>query len=232
MVVGISQVPTSVGDVFSLSSVGAVQETFLAMDLAGALAYGIFSVIFTFTVVELFDNTATLLGLSRRAKLVDENGEIPNLNRALVSDSIGVMGSAALGSTALNAYVENASGIAEGGRTGLKALVVAAGFALALVFAPLVNVIPAAATAPILILVGALMLTEIKNLSLDDYTDVIPAFLTIIMMPLTFSIAEGLAFGFISYALLKLLSGRWREIHWMVYVISGAFAVNFWMLTH
>lgn len=232
MVVGISQVPTSFGGVFSLSSVGAIQETFLAMDLAGAFAYGIFSIIFTFTIVELFDNTATLLGLSRRAGLIDEKGEIPNLNRALVSDSVGVMGSAALGSTALNAYIENASGIAEGGRTGLKALVVAAGFALALVFSPLVNVIPAAATAPILILVGALMLSEIRNLSFDDYTDVIPAFLTIVLMPLTFSIAEGLAFGFISYALLKLLSGRWRETHWMTYVISGAFIVNFWLLTH
>ncbi len=232
MVVGISNVPTSFGDVFSLSSIGAIRETFLAMDLAGAFAYGIFSIIFTFTVVELFDNTATLLGLSRRAGLEDENGKIPNLNRALTSDSIGVMGSAMLGSTALNAYIENASGIAEGGRTGLKALVVAAGFALALFFAPLVNVIPAVATAPILILVGALMLSEIRNLSFDDYTDVIPAFLTIIMMPLTFSIAEGLAFGFISYVLLKALSGKWRETHWMTYVISGAFIINFWMLTH
>jgi AGZA family xanthine/uracil permease-like MFS transporter len=232
MFFGLSQVPASFGDVVSLSSIGAIQETFLAMDIPAAIAYGVFSIIFTFTVVELFDNTATLLGLARRAKLMDENGKIPNLNRALTSDAIGVMASATMGSTALNAYIENASGIEQGGRTGLKALVVAALFALALFFAPLVNVIPAVATAPILILVGAIMLSEIRNLSFDDYTDVIPAFLTIVMMPLTFSIAEGLAFGFISYTLLKLFTGKWRDLHWMIYVISGAFVVNFWMLTH
>lgn len=232
MFFGLSQVPASFGEVVSLSSIGAIQETFLAMDIPAAIAYGVFSIIFTFTVVELFDNTATLLGLARRAKLTDENGKIPNLNRALTSDAIGVMASASMGSTALNAYIENASGIEQGGRTGLKALVVAALFALALFFAPLVNVIPAVATAPILILVGAIMLSEIRNLSFDDYTDVIPAFLTIVMMPLTFSIAEGLAFGFISYVLLKGLTGKWREMHWMIYVISGAFVVNFWMLTH
>ncbi|MBA2693665.1 MAG: NCS2 family permease [Rubrobacter sp.] len=232
MFFGLSQVPASFGDVVSLSSIGAIQETFLAMDIPAAIAYGVFSIIFTFTVVELFDNTATLLGLARRAKLMDENGKIPNLNRALTSDAIGVMASATMGSTALNAYIENASGIEQGGRTGLKALVVAALFALALFFAPLVNVIPAVATAPILILVGAIMLSEIRNLSFDDYTDVIPAFLTIVMMPLTFSIAEGLAFGFISYTLLKLFTGKWRDLHWMIYVISGAFVINFWMLTH
>jgi AGZA family xanthine/uracil permease-like MFS transporter len=232
MAFGLSRVPGSLGEVVSLSSLGAIQETFLAMDIPGAIAYGVFSIIFTFTVVELFDNTATLLGLSRRAKLVDANGKIPNLNRALTSDALGVMASASMGSTALNAYIENASGIEQGGRTGLKALVVAALFTLALLFAPLVNVIPAVATAPILILVGAIMLSEIRNLGFDDYTDVIPAFLTIVMMPLTFSIAEGLAFGFISYVLLKVLTGRWRGLHWMIYVISGAFAINFWMLTH
>ena len=131
----------------------------------------------------------------------------------------------------MNAYIENATGIEEGGRTGIQPLVVAFFFLLALLFAPFIGLIPAVATAPILVLVGALMLTEIRNISFDDYTDVIPAFLTMFMMPLTFSIAEGLAFGFISYTLLKLLTGRVKEIHWITYLISAAFIINFWMLS-
>ena len=132
----------------------------------------------------------------------------------------------------MNAYVENATGIEQGGRTGIQALVVAAGFLLALLFAPFVGLIPAEATAPVLVLVGALMLSEIQHVSFDDYTDVIPAFLTVFMMPVTFSIAEGLAFGFVSYVLLKVITGRFREVHWITYFISAAFIVNFWMLGH
>ncbi len=232
MFFGLSKPPTSIGDVFSLSSIGAISQTFLAMDVGAAVAYGIFSIIFSFTVVELFDNMATLIGLSRRAGLMDEKGKIHNLNRALSADAVGTMGSAALGSTAMNAYIENATGISEGGRTGLKALFVAGFFTLCLVLSPLITLIPAVATAPILILVGAIMLSEIRHISFDDYTDTIPAFLTIIMMPLTFSIAEGLAFGFVSYTLLKLLTGRVKEIHWMTYFISAAFILNFYMLSH
>jgi adenine/guanine/hypoxanthine permease len=221
MAVGISPVPTGAGDVVSMSVPG-FSETFWQMDVVAALKYGIFSIIFSFTIVELFDNLATLVGLSKKAGLMDHKGNIPRLDRALQADALGTMASAAFGSTALNAYIENATGIAEGGRTGLSALVVAGLFLLCLFFAPLVTLIPTVATAPILILIGALMLSEIQNISFDDFTEVIPAFLTIILMPLTFSIAEGLAFGFISYTLLKLLTGRTREIHWILYFVSAA----------
>jgi AGZA family xanthine/uracil permease-like MFS transporter len=197
------------------------------MDLKGAFAYGILSILFSFTIVELFDNLATLIGLSNKAGLADENGEIENLDRALQADAIGTMASAAMGGTVMNAYVENATGISEGGRTGLTALTTGILFFLSLLFTPLIAFVPSVATAPILILVGALMLSEIKSISFDDFTDVIPAFLTIILMPLTFSIAQGLAFGFISYTVLKLAVGKHKDVHWMMYVISLAFIINF-----
>ncbi|WP_370222487.1 NCS2 family permease [Cytobacillus sp.] len=231
MIVGFIAYPKGVSDIVSLS-LPSMSETFLAMDIMGAIKYGIISVIFSFTIVELFDNLATLIGLSRKAGLTDKNGKIENLDRALQADAVGTMASAAFGSTALNAYVENATGISEGGRTGLTALTVAVLFFLSLIFAPLIYFIPSVATAPILILVGALMLSEIKHISFDDFTDVIPVFLTIVLMPLTFSIAQGLAFGFISYTLLKLLTGKHHQIHWIMYFVSAAFIINFIMGGH
>lgn len=228
MITGFISFPKSIGDIVSLN-LPSMSETFLAMDIMGAIGYGILSVIFSFTIVELFDNLATLIGLTRKAGLTDENGKIENLDRALQADAIGTMASAAFGSTALNAYVENATGISEGGRTGLTALTVGILFFGALIFAPLIVFIPSVATAPILILVGALMISEIKHISFEDFTDVIPVFLTIVLMPLTFSIAQGLAFGFISFTLLKLLTGKSSQIHWIMYVVSAAFIINFIM---
>src|SRR5699024_10005461 len=187
MITGVSPHPSGISDIisFQLPSVGA---TFLQMDIMGAIGFGVVSVIFSFTIVELFDNLATLVGLTHRAGLInEETGMIQDLDKALQADSFGTMASAALGSTALNAYVENATGISEGGRTGLTAVVIAVGFAISLLFFPLVGLIPEAATAPILIIVGALMITEIANIKFDDYTNVIPVFLTIIMMHLSFS---------------------------------------------
>ncbi|WP_302104681.1 NCS2 family permease [Polycladomyces zharkentensis] len=226
MAAGDTPVPKRLEDIMTFSIPG-ISETFLRMDVTAALKYGIFSIIFSFTIVELFDNLATLIALAKKAGLTDEKGNIPNLNRALSADAVGTLASASFGSTTLNAYIENATGVAEGGRTGLSALVVAGMFLLCLFFAPLVTLIPTTATAPILVLVGALMLGEIKHIAFDDYTEVVPAFLTILMMPLTYSIAEGLAFGFLSYTLLKALTGRAKEVHWITYVITAAFVVNF-----
>lgn len=231
MVVGFQATPTGISDVFSLKP-PSIADTFMQMDLKGAIAYGVFSVVFSFTIVELFDTLATLIGLSKKANLTDENGKIPNINRALTADSVGTMASAMFGSTALNTYIENATGIAEGGRTGLKAFTVAMLFVLTLFFAPLIQFIPSVATAPALIIIGSLMLSDIKNVNFDDFTEFVPAFLTILMMPLTFSIAEGLAFGFISYTLLKVLTGRKKEVHWMMYFITAAFIINFIMMSH
>jgi AGZA family xanthine/uracil permease-like MFS transporter len=226
MAMGAAPAPRGPTDVFA-TGLPSLGETFLAMDLKAALGYGLLSIIFSFTVVELFDNLATLIGLTRKAGLMDSAGRVPDLDKALVADAAGTMVSAAMGSTALNAYVENAAGIAEGGRTGLTALTVAGLFASALLVAPLIGFVPVYATAPALVLVGALMLGEIRHVDFNDLTEAVPAFLTALLMPLTFSIAEGLAFGFLSYVLLKALSGRWREIHPVTVAIALAFAVNF-----
>ncbi|MBV6734483.1 NCS2 family permease [Priestia megaterium] len=226
MMLGIVEAPKSISSVVSFS-MPSISETFLQMDIKSALHYGLFSIIFSFTLVELFDNLGSMIGLSKKAGLMDEKGKIKGLGKALMADSLATVASAAMGSTAMNAYVENAAGIAEGGKTGLKALVVAMLFLVSILFTPLISIIPAFATAPILIMVGALMLTEIKNIPLDEITDAVPAFCTIILMPLTFSIGEGLALGFLSYTFVKLLAGRAKEIHWIMYIISAAFIINF-----
>ncbi|MCM3254540.1 NCS2 family permease [Priestia aryabhattai] len=226
MVLSVVEAPKSISSVVSFS-MPSMSETFLQMDIKSALHYGLFSIIFSFTLVELFDNLGSMIGLSKKAGLMDEKGEIKGLDKALMADSLATVASAAMGSTAMNAYVENAAGIAEGGKTGLKALVVAILFLVSLLFTPLISIIPSFATAPILIMVGALMLTEIKNIPLDEITDAVPAFCTIILMPLTFSIGEGLALGFLSYTFVKLLAGRAKEIHWIMYMISAAFIINF-----
>lgn len=231
MICGASPYPKDLSEVMSMQ-LPSLSETFLAMDIMGALQYGIISIIFTFTVVELFDNMGTLIGLTRKAGLMRDDGHIENLDRALTSDAIGTMASAALGTSTVTSYVESAAGIAVGGRTGLTALTVAALFAISLFFAPLVGLVPAFATAPALIIVGALMMMEVVRISFDDITDCLPAFLTIIMMPLTYSIANGFAFGFVSYVLLKLLTGKFKEVNWVMALIGLIFMINMVMRFH
>ena len=226
MLVGACPYPKGITDIIS-TKLPDISASFMAMDIAGALKYGLISIIFTFTVVELFDNIGTLIGLTRKAGLMKDDGSIENLDRALVSDAIGTMASAVLGTCTVSSYAENAAGVATGGRTGLTAVVIAALFALALLFTPLVGLVPAFATAPALIIVGCLMMSEVVHVDFTDMTEALPAFLTIIMMPLTYSIANGFAFGFISYALLKLFTGKWRDISWMMWIISLVFMVNF-----
>lgn len=228
MFMGLVDKPTSINDVISFD-LPSLSGTFMALDIAAALEFGLFSIIFTFTIVELFDNMGTLIGLTRKAKLMDEKGEVQDLDRALTADAVGAVAGSMMGTTTVTAYIESATGIAEGGKTGLTAFVVAGLFAVALFFAPLVGLVPAYATAPALILVGALMIMEVRGIDFDDLTEGIPAFLTIVMMPLTFSIANGFAFGFISYAFLKLLAGRGREVHYIVWLVAIAFIANFFM---
>ncbi|MEH7391513.1 NCS2 family permease [Bacillus sp. JJ1474] len=226
MIFGEAPVPQGIGDIVSLSF-PSLADTFLQMDILGALSYGLFSIIFTFTIVELFENLGTLVGLGKVSGLMKNDGDIKNINRALTADAVATMASASMGSTATCAYIESAAGIAEGGKTGLNALTVAILFFAALFFTPFVTLIPTVATAPILIMVGVLMLTEVQYIKFDDYTEIVPAFLTMIMMPLTVSTAEGLAFGFVSYTILKLLTGRAKELHWMMYFITIAFLIHF-----
>ena len=231
MICGASPLPTGISSVVS-AEIPSLSETFMAMDIRGAFEYGIIAIIFTFTVVELFDNMGTLIGLTRKAGLMKEDGSIENLDRALTTDALGTMTSAVLGTSTVTSYVESAAGVAVGGKTGLTALTIAGLFLISLFFAPLVGLVPGFATAPALIIVGALMMSEVVNVKFTDITESLPAFLTIIMMPLTYSIANGFAFGFTSYALLKVFSGRTKEVSWVMLVISGVFMINFFLRLH
>jgi AGZA family xanthine/uracil permease-like MFS transporter len=231
MVCGVVPAPKSVNDIVSFS-IPSLTPTLLQLDIMGAWQYGIFSIIFTFTIVELFDNMGTLIGLTRKAKLMNDKGEIENLDKALTTDAVGTLASAVLGTSTVTSYVESAAGIAEGGKTGLTALTVAALFVVSLLFAPLIGLVPGFATAPALILVGALMMAEIVHVSFADFTDGFPAFMTIIMMPLTYSIANGFAFGFISYTFIKVLAGRAKEVSVVMWLVSLAFLANFYMRLH
>lgn len=225
MVLGYSPVPHTLSDVIS-TSLPHMGETFGQLDIAGAWNYGIVSIIFTFTVVELFDNMGTLIGLTSKAKLIKPNGEIENLDRALTTDAVGTICSSIFGTSTVTSYIESAAGIAAGGKTGLTAVTVSICFLIALLFAPLVGLVPGFATAPPLILVGALMMSEVGKINFVDFSDGLPAFLTIIMMPLTGSIANGFAFGFVSYVFMKTAVGKYREISWIMWLVSIAFVIN------
>lgn len=155
--------------------------------------------------------------------MLDEDGKLPRVGKALMADALGTIAGACLGTSTVTTFVESSSGVAEGGRTGLTALSTAAMFALALFFAPLFTMIPAAATAPALIIVGLFMMSSIKNIEFDDPTDGVPAFLTIIMMPLAYSIAEGIVFGMISYVILKAVTGKFKDISLTMWVLATIF---------
>ncbi len=231
MIVGAVPAPRGIADIVSFT-IPSLAPTFMQLDLAGAWQFGIFSIIFTFTIVELFDNMGTLIGLTRKAKLMNDKGDIENLDKALTTDAVGTLSSAIFGTSTVTSYIESAAGIAEGGKTGLTALTVAGLFVVSLLFAPLIGLVPGFATAPALILVGALMMAEIVHVSFADFTDGFPAFMTIIMMPLTFSIANGFAFGFVSYTFVKVLSGRAKEVSLIMWLVSAAFLANFYMRLH
>lgn len=231
MLFGQVPAPTSLSGIMTLS-VPSPMPIFGQLDILGAVRYGLFSIIFTITVVDLFDNIGTLIGLARKADLMDAGGHIKGLDKALITDSIGAMGSAVIGTPTVTAYIESASGIAAGGRTGLTAVFIAFFFLLTLFFAPLIAMVPAFATAPALIIVGALMMQEAVHINFADFRIALPAFLTVIMMPLTFSIAAGFGFGFISYVLLQALTGRVRNVSITMWVISLCFAANFALRLH
>jgi AGZA family xanthine/uracil permease-like MFS transporter len=186
-------------------------------------------VLFTFLFMDMFDTIGTLVGVATKANMVDERGNVPRAKQALLSDAIGTSLGAVFGTSAVTAYVESASGVAEGGRTGLTALSTAVMFIIALFLSPLFLMIPSPATAPALILVGLFMLEPIKEIDLVDFTEAIPAFITLIMMPLTYSIADGIAFGMMSYVIIKVASGKAKDIHIATYIISALFILKFFI---
>ena len=178
-------------------------------------------------MVDLFDNAGTLIGVAQRGGLLDSQGRLPRIGKALVADSVATMGGAVLGTSTVTSYIESAAGINAGGRTGLTALTVAVLFLLGLFFAPLAGIIPAYATAPALVFVACLMARGLAEIAWDDITEAAPALVTAIAMPLTFSIATGIGLGFIVYTAGKILSGRFSEVNPAVLIISIAFVVKF-----
>ena len=207
----------------------SIEPVFFKFDFSQVFTIDMLIVLFTFLFVDMFDTVGTLVGVSSKAGMLDEEGRVPRVKQALFADSIGTFFGAILGTSTVTTYVESAAGVAEGGKTGMTALTVAIMFALSLFFAPVFMIIPAAATAPALIVVGLFMITPIMKIDLDDFTEAIPAFFTIIMMPLTYSIAEGIVFGMLSFVLLKLLTGRAKEVKPIMYVIAVLFIIKFYV---
>jgi len=200
----------------------SISPTLFQLDLKGAISMGLLNVVLVFFLVELFDATGTLMGVAQRAGLV-KNGKIERINKALLADSGAIVAGSLLGTSSTTAYIESAAGVQAGGRTGLTAVAVAALFLLALFIAPLAGVVPAYATAPALFFVACLMLRELADIDWNDTTESVPAVITALVMPFTYSIANGLALGFISYAALKLLTGRVKDVSAVIWVIAAIF---------
>jgi len=204
----------------------SVMPTLLQLDIMGALDIGLLSVIFAFLFVDLFDTSGTLVGVAQKADLLDKDGKMPRLGRALMADSGATMAGAVLGTSTTTSYIESAAGISAGGRTGLTACVVAALFLLSLFFAPLAGAVPAYATAPALLFVAVLMMSALAKIDWDDMTVAAPVVVAALAMPLTFSIANGIAFGFITWTVVKVLAGRWQELNPALWVLSALFVVK------
>ena len=209
-----------------VSAPPSLAPTLMELDLRGALDVGLVSVIFAFLFVDLFDTSGTLIGVAQKAGLVDKNGKLPRLGRALMADSTATMAGSLMGTSTTTSYVESAAGTAVGGRTGLTACVVAALFLLSLFLSPLAGAVPAFATAPALFFVAVLMTSGLVQVNWEDLTEAAPVVVTALVMPLTFSIANGIALGFITWTAIKLLSGRWRDLNPSLYVLSALFIVK------
>jgi adenine/guanine/hypoxanthine permease len=205
----------------------SLAPVFIKFEFENVFTLDMLIVLFTFLFVDMFDTVGTLVGVSSKAGMLDEQGRVPRVKQALFADSVGTTVGAILGTSTVTTYVESASGVAEGGKTGLTSLTVAFLFLISLFFAPLFTMVPPAATAAALVLVGFFMMSPILKINFDEYTESIPAFITIIVMPLTYSIAEGIVFGMISYVLLKLLTGKIKDISVIMIVLAILFVLKF-----
>jgi AGZA family xanthine/uracil permease-like MFS transporter len=204
-----------------------VTATAFRLDVAGILRVGFLEVVFVFLFVDLFDNIGTLIGVTKKAGLIGADGRIPRVERILFTDASATVVSSLTGTSTVVSYIESAAGVAAGGRSGVTAVVVGMLFLGALFVAPVVGVLPAAATAPALIIVGSLMVSTVAEIPWSDPVYALPAFLTLASIPLTFSIANGIAIGFIAYTFLKVFRGQYRSVSWLVYVLTALFIARF-----
>ena len=212
-----------------VDAVPSIAPTFMQMDFNGLFNGSMIAVIFVFFLVDLFDSTGTLVGVSHRAGLL-QDGKLPRLKKALFADSTAIVAGAALGTSSTTPYIESASGVAAGGRTGLTAVTVGVLMLACLWFSPLAKSVPAFATAPALLYIGVQMMRSATEIEWGDITEAAPAFLTIAFMPFTYSIADGIAMGFISYAVIKLVCGKAKDVPVMVWIVAVAWAAKFWFL--
>jgi AGZA family xanthine/uracil permease-like MFS transporter len=203
-----------------------LHPTFLQMTFTGVSGGAIAVAVFAFLLIDMLDTSGTLTAVAQQAKLMDADGRLKNARRALTTDAVGTMIGAVLGTSPVTAYIESAAGVQAGGRTGLTAVTVALLFLLSLFFAPLAGAVPAFATAPALVFVAALMARGLADIDWDDMTEAAPALITALAIPFTYSIAGGIGIGFIAYALIKLVSGRWRDVNAAVAIIALAFAAK------
>ena len=209
---------------YSFQDIGA---TAFHLNIRGALSFGLVEIVFVFLFVDLFDNIGTLVAVGKEAKLFDRANQIPRINRILYCDAAATIAGSLAGTSTVTSYIESAAGVASGGRSGVTAMVTGVLFLLAMFIAPVVAAIPAAATAPALIVVGSLMIAHAAEIPWANPVISIPAFLTIVTIPLTFSIANGLAFGFTAYTILKIARGEFRDVNWLVYVLTVLFIARF-----
>ncbi|MDK2799704.1 MAG: adenine/guanine/hypoxanthine permease [Clostridiales bacterium] len=220
----------------------SVMPTFFKMDFLGLLGldgkgfvsaiFATLTVVISFSLVDMFDTIGTLIGTGQKAGLIDEHGRLPRMEKALMADAVASSVGACLGTSTVTTYVESGAGVAEGGKTGLTAVTTGVLFLAALFFAPLVGIVPSAATAPALIIVGVLMMSSVKHINFNDFEEALPAFLTMAMMPFTYSIATGIAAGLIIYPIAKIATGKAKEVHPIVYVLAVLFILRFSILPH
>ena len=219
---------TTIPEDFSLISMPkSIAPTFLKFDFTGLLSYDMLIIIFTLVFMDMFNTVGTLIGTATKANMMDSEGKLPRMKEAMMADAIGTSVGAVLGTSTVSTYVESALGIAEGGRSGLTALVVGLLFVFSLFFAPIFMLIPAAATTGALVIVGVLMMESIKHIELDDISEALPAFITIMMMVLTYSIAEGIILGMLCYVLVKFFSNKRKDIVPSMYVLGALFILKY-----
>jgi AGZA family xanthine/uracil permease-like MFS transporter len=201
--------------------------TFFQLDIGSVFSLGLAATIFAFMITDFFDTMGTVVAVGEEAGYVTKDGKVPRLKRVLLVDSLAAVTGGLFGCSSVTTYIESAAGVGEGGRTGLTSVVTGILFLLAIFFAPVVGVVPAYATAPALIIVGFLMMTIVKGINWDDFSTAVPVFLTIIMIPFTYSISKGIGYGFISYVLIKLGTGKFKEVHPLMYIAAAIFILDF-----
>ncbi len=223
---GVTQIPENV----ALSNIGNISLTFLQFDFGGIMSLGVLplvTAVISFAVVDMFDTVGTLIGTAGNAGMLDENGNLPGGDRALIADAIATCAGACLGTSTVTTFVESSTGIEGGARTGLSSVVTAALFLLSTLLAPIAGIIPSAATAPALIIVGVYMIKGAVNIDWSDFEVALPAFLTIVIMPFAYSISDGIGFGFISYTVIKVARGKAKEVPGLIYILSAIFILMY-----